>query len=298
VLVGLLRELGADVYSVRSSEHDLRTADGTHDAIAGASVVFHLAARVGGIGFNQRHPAVLVHDNLLLAAHIFEQSRLARVDRLVAPTSVCAYPALPSLPFREQELWDGYPEASNAPYGVAKRVLLTLSEAYWAQYNLRSCTPILTNLYGPGDHADLENSHVVAALIRKFSEARARPDEPVVVWGTGRPTRDFLFVEDGARALILAAERTDRPFAVNIGSGVERSIAELVAIIASLCGFQGQVEWDDTRPDGQPRRMLDVSRARELLGFAPKFSLEEGLRRTVSASALSSPSRAIGKDER
>jgi GDP-L-fucose synthase len=219
VLVRALRELDADVRAVHSSEHDLRTAEGAREAVEGAEVVFHLAARVGGIGFNVRHPALLIHDNLLLATHVFEQSRLAGVGRLVAVSSVCAYPELPPLPFSERDLWSGYPEPSNAPYGIAKRVLETLSEAYWREHGLCSCTPILTNLYGPGDHDDPCDSHVIPALIRKLVLAEARPGETVVVWGTGRATRDLLFVEDAARALILAAERTDRPFVVNIGSG-------------------------------------------------------------------------------
>jgi GDP-L-fucose synthase len=283
VLVGMLRELGADVRPVHRAEQDLRHAIGARAAVDGARVVFHLAARVGGIGFNLRNPAVLVHDNLLLNAHVFEQSRLACVERLVAVSSVCAYPAVPSLPFREDELWDGYPESSNAPYGVAKRVLLTLSEAYWAQYGFRSCTPILTNLYGPGDHDHLEHSHVVPALIRKFVEAKAHPEQPMVVWGTGQATRDFLFVEDGARALILAAERTNEPFVVNIGSGASRSIAELVTTIAALVNFTGEIIWDHERPDGQAERILDVTRARSVLGFEPQVTFEEGLRRTVAA---------------
>jgi GDP-L-fucose synthase len=282
-LVVMLRELGADVRSVRHAEHDLRTAEATRDALRGAEVVFHLAARVGGIGFNLRHPAELIHDNLLLAANVFEQARRAGVQRLVAVSSVCAYPHSPSLPFSETELWDGYPEASNAPYGVAKRVLVTLSEAYWAQHALCSSVPILTNLYGPGDHDDPEDSHVIPALIRRFTEAEERPGDPVMVWGSGRATRDFLFVQDAARALILAAERTRRPFTVNVGSGSERSIAEVVQIIAELVGFAGDIVWDPSRPDGQAHRRLDVSGARAFLGFEAEVGLEDGLRRTVAA---------------
>jgi GDP-L-fucose synthase len=282
VLIAQLRDLGADVRSVSTAEHDLRTAEGARAALTGAATVFHLAARVGGIGFNLRNPAVLAHDNLLLGAQVFEQARLAGVGRLVAVSSVCAYPESPSLPFAEDELWAGYPEPSNAPYGIAKRVLGTLSEAYGRQYGFRSCTPILTNLYGPGDHDDPEDSHVIPALIRKFTEAQ----DEVVIWGTGRPTRDFLFVDDAARALILAAERvatSERPFAVNVGSGAESSIAEIVELIARLVGFRGDVKWDTERPDGQPRRRLDTSGARALLRFEPWVTLEEGLRRTVAA---------------
>lgn len=288
VLVSQLRDLGAQVRSVTSAEHDLRIATGARDALAGAEVVFHLAARVGGIGFNLRNPAVLAHDNLLLGAHVFEQARRGGVERLVAVSSVCAYPESPSLPFTEDELWSGYPEPSNAPYGVAKRLLGTLSDAYWRQYGFRSCTPILTNLYGPGDHDDPSDSHVIPALIRKFLTA----EDEVVIWGTGRPTRDFLFVDDAARALVLAGERlrvSEGPFAVNVGSGTEHSIAEVVALIAALTGFDGDVVWDASRPDGQSRRRLDTSLARTLLGFEPVVTLEEGLRRTVAAFTVASP---------
>jgi GDP-L-fucose synthase len=282
VLVTQLQALGADVRSVSSNEHDLRTAEGARAALTGAEVVFHLAARVGGIGFNLRNPAVLAHDNLLLGAQVFEQARVAEVGRLVAVSSVCAYPESPSLPFDEEELWSGYPEPSNAPYGIAKRVLGTLSESYARQYGFRSCTPILTNLYGPRDHDDPEDSHVIPALIRKFQGAQSE----VVIWGTGQATRDFLYVDDAARALILAGERLttlERPFAVNIGSGSERSIADVVDLIARLLDFHGEVRWDSDRPDGQARRRLDTTAARELLGFEPQVTLEEGLSRTVAA---------------
>jgi GDP-L-fucose synthase len=282
VLVGMLHALGARVRVVRRAECDLRTAGGAREAVSGAEVVFHLAARVGGIGFNSRHPAVLVHDNVLLGAHVFEQSRLAGVRRLVAVSSVCAYPESPPIPFREHDLWSGYPERSNAPYGVAKRALLTLSEAYWSEHRLSSCTPILTNLYGPGDHDDLENSHVIPALIRKFLAGVERPDEPVVIWGTGSATRDFLYVEDAARALMLAAERGEKPFAVNIGSGSEHSIADVATLIATLLDFRGEVVWDNSRPDGQRQRRLELTHARQLLGFEARVALEEGLRRTIA----------------
>jgi len=283
-LVAALEALGARVQIPHSREHDLRTADGARAAVWGADVVFHLAARVGGIGFNSRHPALLVHDNLMLGAQVFEQSRLAGVRRLVAVSSVCAYPESPPAPFQERDLWTGYPERSNAPYGIAKRVLTTLSEAYWAEHAFSSCVPILTNLYGPGDDDDLEDSHVIPALIRKFLAAGEVPDEPVVVWGTGRATRDFLFVEDAAWALILAAEKGGDGQAFNIGSGNEHSIAEIVQLIGRLSGLEREVIWDHSRPDGQHHRPLDLSRARELLGFEARVSLEEGLRRTIAAA--------------
>jgi GDP-L-fucose synthase len=282
-LVAALREAGADVRVVRHSEHDLRTAEGARQAVDGAEVVFHLAAAVGGIGFNLRNPALLIHDNLLLSAQIFEQSHLAGVDRLVAVSTVCCYPENSPVPFSEEDIWTGYPEPSNAPYGIAKRTLLTLSDAYWKQYGFRSCTPILTNLYGPGDHDDLEDAHVIPALIRKFLAASEQPEQPIEIWGTGAATRDFLYVDDAATALMLAAERAEEPLVVNVGSGVETSIAELVKLIAELTGFGGELVWDRQRPDGQARRRVDVTRARMLLGFEPRVTLAEGLRRTVAA---------------
>ena len=285
VLVEELRRLGADVSPVPRTEHDLRTAEGARAAMEGADVVFHLAARVGGIGFNLRHPALLIHDNVLLGAHVFEQAHRAGVRRLVAVSSVCAYPAAPPLPFSEDDLWEGLPEASNAPYGIAKRVLLTLSDAYWRQHGLCSCTPVLTNLYGPGDHDDPDDSHVIPALIRRFREACVRDEERVTVWGTGRATRDFLFVADAVRALVLAAEVVREPLTLNIGTGQNWSIAEVTETVARLVGFQGEITWDDKRPDGQRQRRLDVSRAREVLGWEAEVGLEEGLQRTVAASA-------------
>jgi GDP-L-fucose synthase len=287
-LLAQLRALGADAWAVRHAEHDLRTAEGTRAAVDEAEVVFHLAARVGGIGFNLRHPAVLAHDNLLLGAHVFEQSRLAGVQRLVAVSSVCAYPVAPPVPFSEESLWDGYPEPSNAAYGVSKRMLVTLSEAYWRQHGFWSCTPVLTNLYGPGDHDDPEDSHVIPALVRRFVEARDDRAERVVVWGTGRPTRDFLYVDDAARALLLAGERLDRPLTFNVASGEETAIADVVRIVSDAVGFEGDVAWDAARPDGQLTRRIDVSRARSALAFEPRVALEEGLRRTVAAF-LASP---------
>jgi GDP-L-fucose synthase len=282
-VVAALREAGADVRVIRHADYDLRTADAAREAVDGAEVVFHLAAAVGGIGFNLRHPALLIHDNLLLSAQIFEQSRLAGVDRLVAVSTVCCYPERSPVPFSEEDIWTGYPEPSNAPYGIAKRTLLTLSDAYWKQYGFLSSTPILTNLYGPGDHDDLEDSHVIPALIRKFLTARDQSEKSIEIWGTGAATRDFLYVDDAARALILAADQAEQPLAVNVGSGVETSIAELVGLIAEATGFEGELVWDRQRPDGQARRRVDVTRARMLLGFEPQVTLEEGLRRTVAA---------------
>ena len=218
-----------------------------------------------------------------MGSNVFEQSRLAGVSKLVAACSVCAYPKYMNAPFREDEIWDGYPEESNAPYGLAKKMLLVLSDAYRRQYGFDSCAPVLANLYGPDDNFDLEDSHVIAAMIRKFVEARDAGHEEVVLWGTGEPSREFLYVDDAARALILAAERLGTSEPVNVGTGVETRIRDLAAIIRSLTGHEGEVRWDTSRPDGQPARYLDVSRARELMGFEAEMPLDEGLRRTIES---------------
>jgi GDP-L-fucose synthase len=278
-----LEELGAYVRVIRSSEHDLRDAEQTADAVEGAEVVLHLAARVGGIGFNRRNPAPLAYDNTIMGTHVFEQSRRAGVQKLVAACSVCAYPKFTPVPFSEDTLWDGYPEESNAPYGLAKKMLIVLSDAYRRQYGFDSCAPIMANLYGPDDNFDLEDSHVIAAMIRKFVEARDRGDSTVTLWGTGSPSREFLYVDDAARGLILAAERLDSSQPVNIGTGIETRIKDLAETIHKLSGFEGEIEWDTSMPDGQPTRYLDVSRARELFGFEAEMPLDEGLRRTIES---------------
>src|SRR3954449_7119758 len=276
-----LEELGAMVRVIRSSEHDLREAEQARDAVEGAEVVMHLAARVGGIGFNRRNPAPLAYDNTIMGTHVFEQSRRAGVKKLVAACSVCGYPKFTPVPFSEDALWDGYPEESNAPYGLAKRMLLVLSDAYRRQYDFDSCVPIVANLYGPHDNFDLENSHVIAAMIRKYVEASERGDEQVVLWGTGNPSREFLYVDDAARALLLAAERLETSDPVNVGTGKETRIRDLAETIERLVGFEGETVWDASRPDGQPKRFLDVTRARELMGFEAQVDLEDGLRRTI-----------------
>ena len=278
-----LEDLGADVSLVRSADHDLRDPAGARAAVEGADVVIHLAARVGGIGFNRRNPAPLAYDNLTMGTNIFEQSRVAGVRKLVAACSVCAYPKFTPVPFSEDDLWDGYPEESNAPYGLAKKMLLVLSDAYRRQYGFESCAPVIANLYGPRDNFDLEDSHVIAAMVRKFVEAADRGDDEVVLWGTGSPSREFLYVDDAARALILAAERLDTSAPVNIGTGVETPIRALAELIRTLTHFKGEIVWDRSRPDGQPSRYLSVSRAIDLIGFEAEVALEEGLRRTIES---------------
>jgi GDP-L-fucose synthase len=279
----------------RSSEHDLRDAAEARRALEGATIVIHLAANVGGIGYNLRNPAPLIADNTAMALNVFAACEALGVEKLVAVCSVCAYPKHTPVPFREDEIWNGYPEESNAPYGIAKRLLITLSEAYRREHGLDSCVPVLANLYGPGDNFDLENSHVIAAMVHKYVVALERAEPRVTLWGTGNPSREFLYVDDAARALLLAAERcrTSEPF--NVGTGVETRIRDLAELISRLTGYEGETVWDSSRPDGQATRYLDVSRAREWLGYEAEMDLEEGLRRTIESfrESLYSPADAV-----
>jgi GDP-L-fucose synthase len=277
----MLDDLGAAVTAPPSHEYDVRVAQATRALVDGAEIVFHLAGRVGGIGFNTRNPGPLAYDNLVMGCNVFEQGRLAETGKLVAACSVCAYPKFVEVPFSEDDIWNGYPEESNAPYGVAKRMLIVLSEAYRRQYGFSSVVPVMANLYGPHDNFDLEDSHVIAAMVRKFVEASDRREPRVVLWGSGKPTREFLYVDDAARALLLMAERHDSSDPVNIGTGRETSIAELAETIAAATGFEGEIVWDTSRPDGQRRRTLDVSRAEREFGFKAEIDLAEGIRRTV-----------------
>ncbi len=281
--VALLESLGAEVRTIRSADHDLRDRAACFEALRDAQVVIHLAANVGGIGYNRRNPGPLAHDNLAMGLNVFEACRELGVEKLVAACSVCAYPKFTPVPFREEDIWDGYPEESNAPYGLAKKMLLVLSDSYRRQYGLDSCAPVMANLYGPGDNFDLEDSHVIAAMIHKYVLAAERGDSEVVLWGTGEPSREFLYVDDAARALLLCAERLDTSDPVNIGTGTETKIRDLAESICELTGFEGETIWDSSRPDGQPKRYLDTSRARELIGFEAATPLDEGLRRTIES---------------
>ena len=282
-VVRALERLGADVRVVHSRDHDLRDPAQTREAVDGASVVLHLAARVGGIGFNRENPAPLVYDNMMMAGNVWEQARQAGVEKLVSACTVCAYPKVLPTPFSEDDLWNGYPEETNAPYGLAKKMMLVLSDAYRRQYGFDSVAPIVANLYGPGDNFDLESSHVIAAMIRKFVEAQERGEESVTLWGTGSPSREFLFVDDAARGLLLAAEHLQVSDPVNIGTGRETRIRDLAELIKGIVGYEGELVWDTSRPDGQPTRFLDVRRARVLMGFEAATPLEEGLRQTVES---------------
>jgi GDP-L-fucose synthase len=279
----LLRELGAEVSVIRSAEYDLRERDAAGRALKGAEVVLHLAANVGGIGYNRRNPAPLARDNLEMSLNVFEAARELEVGKLVAAGSVCAYPKFTPVPFSEEKIWEGYPEESNAPYGLAKKMNFVLSDAYRRQYELDSCVPVMANLYGPGDNFDLEDSHVIAAMVHKYVVAAERGDPEVVLWGTGEPTREFLYVDDAARALLLCAEKLDVSDPVNIGTGTETRIRDLAEMISELAGYEGKTVWDSSRPDGQPKRYLDTTRARELIGFEAEMPLEEGLRRTIES---------------
>ena len=281
--VRMLGELGAEVRVPRSAERDLTDPVACREALEGAEVVLHLAANVGGIGFNRRNPAPLVRDNLAMGLNVFEACRELGVNTLVAACSVCAYPKFTPVPFKEDDLWIGYPEESNAPYGLAKKMLIVLSDAYRRQYGLDSCVPVIANLYGPDDNFDLEDSHVIAAMIHKYVVAAERGESEVVLWGSGEPSREFLYVDDAARALILAAEHADSSEPFNIGTGVETKIRDLAEMVCEAVGYAGETVWDTSRPDGQPVRYLEVSKAKERIGFEAQVPLAEGLRLTVES---------------
>jgi GDP-L-fucose synthase len=261
-------------------DNDLRVWENCEEAVVGVDLVVHLAASVGGIGFNQRNPGVLFYDNVIMGAHLMEAARRHGVEKFIQIGTVCAYPKFTPVPFKEDNLWDGYPEETNAPYGVAKKALLVQAQAYREQYGLNAIYLLPVNLYGPGDNFDLEDSHVIPALIRKCVEAVNSGSDTITVWGTGEPTREFLYVEDCARGIVQAARGYDDPEPVNLGSGEEISIRELVTLIARVSGFEGKLIWDSARPDGQPRRCLDTQRAGKF-GFTAKVSFEDGLARTV-----------------
>jgi GDP-L-fucose synthase len=289
--VRMLGELGAEVRVPRSAEHDLTDPAACREALAGSEVVLHLAANVGGIGYNRRNPGPLVRDNMAMGLNVFEACRELGVSKLVAACSVCAYPKFTPVPFKEDDLWDGFPEESNAPYGLAKKMLIVLSDSYRRQYGLDSCVPVIANLYGPDDNFDLEDSHVIAAMIHKYVAATEEDQPEVVLWGTGEPSREFLYVDDAARALVLAAEHADSSEPFNVGTGIETKIRDLAATVAEATGFRGETVWDTSRPDGQPVRFLEVTRAAETIGFRARTGLAEGLQQTV-ASFRASPTRA------
>jgi GDP-L-fucose synthase len=286
-LVERLRGRGDDPYVARRADYDLTRWDDAERLFQDArpELVFHLAAEVGGIGANRANPGRYWYANLMMGAHVLELSRLRGVGKLVVAGTVCAYPKFTPVPFSEDDLWNGYPEETNAPYGVAKKSVLVGAQSYRAQYGTDAIFLLPANLYGPRDNFDLETSHVIPALIRKMVES----NEEVVLWGDGSPTREFLYVEDCADGLVLAAERYDGPEPVNLGTSEEISIRELAELVAELTGFEGEIVWDSSMPNGQPRRRLDVTRAEKLFGFVAHTSLREGLTRTIEWYRASVP---------
>jgi GDP-L-fucose synthase len=274
----------AEIVVPRSREFDLVDRDAVRRLYREArpDLVFHLAARVGGIGANEQNPGKYFHDNLMMGVHVLEEGRQQGIPKIVMAGTICSYPKFTPIPFREEELWNGYPEETNAPYGVAKKALLVMAQAYREQYGQNAIVLLPVNLYGPRDNFDLGSSHVIPAMIRKCVEAKMRGEPRVVLWGDGTPTREFLYVEDCARALILGAERYDGPAPINVGAGFEISMRELASRIAALTGYGGDLHWDTTRPNGQPRRCLDTARAEHLLGFKAQVGLADGLQRTVA----------------
>ena len=283
-LVERLRARGLEPFVARRGDYDLTVAADAERLFAEArpELVFHLAAEVGGIGANQASPGRYWYANLVMGANVLEQARLHGVGKTVLLGTICSYPKFAPVPFREEELWNGFPEETNAPYGVAKKALLVGAQAYRDQYGTNAVYLLPVNLYGPGDNFDLETSHVIPALIRKMVEAQERGDKEIVVWGDGSPTREFLYVDDCVEALWLAAQRYDGADPVNVGTGEEIAIRDLAELVAKLTGFGGQIVWDTAKPNGQPRRRLDVSRAEELFGFRARTGLGEGLERTIA----------------
>jgi GDP-L-fucose synthase len=284
VVAKLIQERGMDPQRViipRSSDCDLRRWENCAKITKGVNVVVHLAGRVGGIGFNRNNAGILFYDNALMGIQLMEAARINGVEKFVAVGTICAYPKFTSVPFREENLWGGYPEETNAPYGLAKKMLLVQAQAYREQYGFNAIYLLPVNLYGPGDNFDPMSSHVIPALIKKCVDAKQAGDDRIEVWGDGTPTREFLYVEDAADGIVLATERYNEVEPVNLGSAFEISIKDLAGTIARLVGFTGKVVFDPTKPNGQPRRKLDTSRAKERFGFQARTTFEEGLRKTI-----------------
>lgn len=283
-LVGTLEKYGLAKENIRvprSRDFDLRQWNNCVAAVEDVDLVIHLAAKVGGIGYNMENPGSLFYDNAIMGIQLMEAARQAAVEKFVAVGTICAYPKFTPVPFREEDLWNGYPEETNAPYGLAKKMLLVQAQAYRQQYRFNAIYLLPVNLYGPGDNFDPASSHVIPALIKKFVEAAEEGAESVEVWGTGAASREFLYVDDAAEGIALAAEHYDKPDPVNLGAGFEITIRDLATLIADLTGFTGEIVWDTTKPDGQPRRCLAVSRAEQEFGFRAKINFREGLERTI-----------------
>lgn len=281
-LVRELKKRGVKKLSLPTrNDLDLRLQENCAKAVEGQDIVIHLAAHVGGIGLNRQKPGELFYDNAIMGIQLMEEARKAGVKKFVALGTICAYPKFSPIPFREDDLWNGYPEETNAPYGLAKKMLLVQAQAYRQQYGFNAIFLLPVNLYGPEDNFDPRSSHVIPALIRKVADAQAAGKKELVVWGTGKPTREFLYSADAARGIVLATEKYDKPDPVNLGAGFEISIKDLATLIARLMGFKGELKWDASKPDGQPRRMLETSRAEEEFGFRATTKFEEGLKKTI-----------------
>jgi GDP-L-fucose synthase len=283
-VVQKLRERGCrDIFVPRKAKYDLTSGEAVKRLLIDAKpdIVIHLAAVVGGIGANRENPGLFFHDNLLMGVNLMEEARKSGVEKFVALGTICCYPKFTTVPFKEDDLWNGYPEETNAPYGLAKKMLLVQSQAYRQQYGFNSIFLMPVNLYGPGDNFDPRSSHVIPSIIKKCLDAVGSGSDEIVIWGTGKATREFLYVEDCAEGVVLAAEKYDKPLPVNIGAGFEISIKDLVTLIAGLTSFKGKITWDSSQPDGQPRRCLDVIRAEKEFGFKAKTSFEEGMKKTI-----------------
>ena len=278
-----------NIFVPRSKELDLRKWENCVKAVRGQDIVIHLAAFVGGIGLNRKYPANMFYDNIMMGTQLIEAARLAKVEKFVGIGTVCSYPKFTPVPFVETALWHGYPEETNAQYGLSKKMLLVQSQAYRQQYGFNAIHLIPVNMYGPGDSFDPEKSHVVPALIKKVYDAKNKGEKHIDVWGTGSASREFLYAEDGAEGIILATEKYNKPDPVNLGSNREIKIKDLVKLICKLMDFKGEIRWDKTKPDGQPRRMLDTTLARKEFGFKAKTDFEKGLRETIRWYAKNRP---------
>lgn len=271
-----------NIFRPRSKDLDLRIQENCAKAVKNIDIVIHTAGTIGGIGFIRKFPALSLYENTIMGIHLIEEARKAGVKKFIQIGSVCSYPKIPPrIPFREEDLWEGYPEETGAPYGIAKKLLLAQLQSYKQQYDFNGINLLLVNLYGPGDNFNPESSHVIPALIQRFIEAKEQNKPEVVVWGTGKARREFLYIEDAARAIVLATMKLDDVNPINIGNNYEIKIKDLVKVIAKLVDYKGKIVWDKTKPDGQPRRKLDVSKAKKQFGFVSKIDLETGLKRTI-----------------
>lgn len=281
IISRLKKEGVKDIIIPRSAKDDLRDIIVCRRLVKDVDIVIHLAAKVGGIGFNREHPAEMYYDNIMMGSQLMHESWKAGVEKFVGLGTICCYPKFTPIPFQEENLWDGYPEETNAPYGLAKKMLLVQAQAYRDQYGFNSIFILPVNLYGPDDNFDPESSHVIPALIKKFQDAKKSGAKEVVIWGTGKPTREFLYVEDAAKGIVLATQSYNKSEPVNLGAGFEISIRNLAKLIKKIVGYKGKLVWDMTKPDGQPRRKLNTQKAKKEFGFEAKTSFEEGLNKVI-----------------